>query len=276
MKRKIGRFATLGLTAILAASGCSARSMYSSAQWNSMTSEQQRQAEVEHKRKVEGVLVNVALGGLGAALNLRGMQPGGSPYKVGGAVVGLARKGLSYDNSRHQIGEQPRINYSTSGARRTEDFGPAVEGANSGLEEFGSGLSNYYERNKSVRGPGVDNFYLEGCDGEDGQKGLKIKAELDIPSDGKFRLAAYFERDNGKKLMDKDGLCRADDGQVAIFSDLENTKNIEIFFPVSQLDISNPGVHDLGVYLTLWDVTSETPSIVSSTNSLPFRVVNDF
>jgi hypothetical protein len=75
-----------------------------------------------------------------------------------------------------------------------------------------------------------------------------------------IQLIAYFFDENGRKLIDNDGIDRSDDGQVSVagqteYSPYESTQfqDYKIFMPYNQLDIYETGKFNLKFYIQVYD-----------------------
>lgn len=124
-----------------------------------------------------------------------------------------------------------------------------------------------------------NNITLEHGVYQDGESVMIIHVDFNINDHlgYKTQLSAYFFKDNGDRLMDKDGYLRSEGGQVSAGSDVffpnyENShfSDKKISIPVSQFDITSPGKYYLKLRLNLWDLDGDNSRVIAKSNKINF------
>ena len=112
-----------------------------------------------------------------------------------------------------------------------------------------------------------------------GQKGMviNIAAEVDGLRNAPVRFAAYMGQRNGGLLKGMPGPYCSPNGEVTcqtvVYPQYHNTdlKNIELFIPLTELNIQQVGRHDLRFFIEVTDTLTGRPFLLTATGNYYFN-----
>lgn len=94
-----------------------------------------------------------------------------------------------------------------------------------------------------------------------GVRGIAFHTRFHVAGmkDGTCQVAVYLQRADGRPLPDRNGNYRAGDGSVAVFHDFApqfasaHYRDLPLFLPYAELDLTTPGNHALRARAVVWD-----------------------